>query len=108
MMQLTIQQNSVTQTPVAGAPKIMFSQLHSDLSACIIATEPGLYSTESTIYLSFSCIEINPNNSRIVLLSCDQPCDVTQVTSWNYVKTLLNSADAISLGFEKVFCKRYI
>ncbi len=93
--------NGITQTPVTGAPKIMFSQLHSDLSACIIATEPGLYSTESMLYLSFSCIEINPENSRIVLLSCEQPCDVTQASSWSYVKTLLNSEDAISLGFEK-------
>jgi hypothetical protein len=93
--------NGVTQTPVAGPPKIMFSQLHDDLSACIIATEPGLYSTASTLYLSFSCIEINPANNRIVLLSCEQPCDVSQSQSWEYVKTLLNSNDAISLGFEK-------
>ena len=93
--------NSITQTPVAGAPKIMFSQLHNDLSACIIATEPSLYSTESALYLSFTCIEINPNNNRIVLLNCSQPCDISQPQSWKYVKTLLNNNNAISLGFEK-------
>ena len=93
--------NGITQTPVAGTPKIMFSQLHNDLSACIIATEPGFYSTDSSLYLSFSCIEINPADSRIVLLSCAQPCDVTKIQSWSYVKTILNSNDAISLGFEK-------
>ena len=93
--------NGPTQTPVVGAPKIMFSELHDDLSACFIATEPALYSTESTLYLSFDCIEINPLNSRIVLLSCDQPCDVTQLQNWQYVKTLLNNIDAVTLGFER-------
>ncbi|MBL4658885.1 MAG: hypothetical protein JKY19_00885 [Alcanivoracaceae bacterium] len=93
--------NGLTQTPVAGTPKIMLALLHDDLATCIIATEPGLYSTESVLYLSFTCIEVNPTNSRIVLLSCDQPCDVTQLQSWRYVKTLLNNNDAISLGFEK-------
>lgn len=94
-------ENSITQTPVAGTPKIMLSQLHDDLSACLIATEPGFYSTESSLYLSLNCIEINPSNNRIVLLSCAHPCDVSQPLSWVYVKTLLNNNDAISQGFER-------
>lgn len=93
--------NSITQAPVAGAPRILLSQLHNDLSACLIATEPGFFATETTLYLSLNCIEINPSNNRIVLLSCPQPCDVSQPESWTYVKTVLNNSNAISLGYEK-------
>ena len=95
------QADSVTQPPVAGAPLIDIRDLSDELSQCSVLSEPGWLSDDDALYLAVLCGQINPIENRIVLLSCAQPCAVTNPLAWRYVDTLLLNADARALGFEK-------
>lgn len=95
------QADSVTQPPVAGAPLIDIRDLSDELSECSVLSEPGWLSDDDALYLAVGCYQIDPFENRIILLSCAQPCAVTNPMAWRYVNTLLMDADAQALGFEK-------
>lgn len=90
-------QNGNTGSPVGGAPAIYFQNLHADLHNCLVLTEPGVLATNSALYLSVMCAE--NGNSRIVLMKCVSPCNVTSAADWQYVGTTFQNSDATSLGY---------
>jgi hypothetical protein len=104
---------SAMRSPVGGPPLVEVHKLHSDLSMCLVLTEPGGMVTESGIYMSLSCLEPRIKNplgllaiglfgveNRTILLKCDSPCHPEASGAWHYVSTLLTRADAESSSFD--------
>ena len=94
-----------TGVPVDGAPAIAFDTgINTELNGCIIA-EPGMMSTASALYLGIDCIK-SATDSRIVLLKCAHPCNMTAVggsNGWSYVGTPLTKADGDLFGVDQGF-----
>ncbi len=71
----------------------------SELDWCIFL-EPGLLSTNSTLYMSIYCADAStiPSTTKVteyvVHFSCASPCDITNAASWKYHGRLLTPADA--------------
>ncbi len=93
--------DSATHPPVVGAPLIDIRDLNDELSKCSVLSEPGWLSDDDALYLAVGCFQIDPFENQIILLSCAQPCTVTNPLAWRYVNTLLRNNDAQALGFEK-------
>ena len=102
-------QNSITDSPVfspiSSVPAI---QLNTDitqaiganlteLNTCIFA-EPGLYATNSAVYLSTFCADVStvPITEYQVNFRCTSPCNMTDAGSWEYLGRLLTPADALA------------
>jgi len=91
-------------SPIGGPPAV---QLNSDLTqavagadltnldTCVFA-EPGLYATNSAVYLTAYCADIGTPNKYIVGFRCASPCSMTDASSWVYLGRLLTPADAVS------------
>jgi hypothetical protein len=101
-------QYGTTQSPVGGAPKIQLDALNPALDTCVFS-EPGMYATNSALYLSLLCVHLGNTSTTtdddhlIVLLKCGSPCDATNASSWSYLGTALNNADAAAFGFDTGF-----
>ena len=91
--------------PVDGAPAIAFdTAISTELNGCLIA-EPGIMSTASALYLSVDCIK-SATDTRVVLLKCTNPCNMTSVNGsngWTYVGTSLTKADGDLFGADQGF-----
>jgi hypothetical protein len=93
-----------TKPPIDGAPLLRSNQLSPELAGCAVLTEPGLLARPEGLYLSLVCHEPKAfgwmgASSRVVLLRCTRPC--TAAASWQFVATVLDMGDAMSLGVEK-------
>lgn len=102
--------NGATGSPVGGEPVSPISEQVPALSNCLILTEPALLPTAARLYVALLCID-NPRgiapedivrselNNRIILLSCDQPCRMSdQLSNWQYIGDLLSKPHATQLG----------
>jgi hypothetical protein len=89
-----------TSPPIGGPPAIHLDlAIHPSLNHCLFS-EPGLYSTQSALYVSFLCRQLAaPYDSLIVVLKCVSPCNPTQSSNWAYLGTALNNSDASAAGF---------
>ena len=74
---------------IGGPPEVRLDQLDPALGDCVVFTEPGLLATSHALYVSLSCARPQPEEGRIVLVRWVQPAG-----PWEYVGTLLRSADA--------------
>ena len=109
-------QNSITGSPVfsptSGVPAI---QLNADitqtaganlaeLNTCIFA-EPGLYATNSAVYLTTFCADAStdPITEYQVSFRCTSPCNITEAASWEYLGRLLTPADALAATDDQHF-----
>ncbi|GMR14854.1 MAG: hypothetical protein BMS9Abin30_0464 [Gammaproteobacteria bacterium] len=101
-------QNTITVAPVfapiGGAPVIQLNTALTqvpggadlaELNLCVFA-EPGLYATNSAVYLAIFCADAitNPVTEYLVYFRCTSPCAITSATSWEYLGRLLTPADA--------------
>ncbi len=101
-------QNTITIAPVfapiGGAPIIQLNTgitktvggaNLADLTLCVFA-EPGLYTTNSALYLGIFCADAttNPITEYLVYFRCNSPCTMTSAASWEYLGRLLTPADA--------------
>ncbi len=89
-----------TRSPVAGPPQVPLHTRHPDLARCAAFTEPALAARASALLLALNCAEFGPGgiSPKIVLLRCARPCQMTRPEGWDYVGTLLTSADAGHFG----------
>ena len=103
-------QNSITGSPVfsptTGVPAIQLNTditqsvggaNLTDLNACIFA-EPGLYATNSAVYLATFCADAStvPITEYQVSFRCASPCNMTDARSWEYLGRLLTPPDALA------------
>ncbi len=95
-----IQDNTVSRSPLGGAPRIMLNTLHTDLNNCYTFSEPGAYADSGGLYLSLFCYETTPRNNRLILLRANAGSDITDVNQWTYIGSLFQTSDAVSLGYE--------
>lgn len=67
----------------------------TDLHLCIFA-EPGLYATNSAVYLAIFCADATtmPITEYLDYFRCGSPCNMTSAASWEYLGRLLTPADA--------------
>ncbi len=100
--------NGTTQSPLGGAPLIQLdTALDAALHTCVFS-EPGMYATNSALYLSLLCVHLGNNiNSTadddhlIVLFKCTGAC--TTGGGWSYLGTALQNSDAAALGYDTGF-----
>lgn len=91
-----------SQSPLGGAPKIhLDTALNSALNNCLF-TEPGMYATAGALYATVQCAK-SPVEHLTVLLKCASPCTAESAASWSYLGTVLNDANATTLGFDTGF-----
>jgi hypothetical protein len=90
-----------SKSPLGGAPIIHLDTLHPDLAGCTFA-EPSLFSTATSLELALLCAK-SDTDRRIVRVTCARPCAPTSPTAWSYAGTLLTSADASALGYDRGF-----
>lgn len=85
-----------TRSPLLDAPHIKIQKLNPALKNCVALSEPGAMSTPEGIYLALGCYESHffGIETKIVLLKCGRPCDITKPSSWQYLSTLLTEKDA--------------
>jgi len=90
-----------TQSPVGGAPQIhLDTALDAALNTCVFS-EPGLYATNSALYVSLLCVHLSDSNHLIALFKCTSAC--TTGGAWSYLGTALNNANAAALGYDTGF-----
>jgi len=85
------------QSPLLGDPVLALHDLHGDLAHCAVLTEPALLANENGIFLALTCVEARifwQIHHKIILLTCDRPCNPAKRDAWRYVATLLDEADA--------------
>lgn len=92
-------------SPVAGDALIdITSDFTADdtgniLDKCGGLHEPGAFSNNNAIYLSFTCVDFDNDSSRVVVLfKCDQPCDVTDKSDWTFIKNIFDPIVASSIN----------
>ena len=58
--------------------------------------EPGLYTTNSAVYLAIFCTDTAtiPITEYLIYFSCSSPCNITSAASREYLGRLLTPADA--------------
>lgn len=99
---------SPVYSPTGGTPAILLNADltqtmggadTAELNLCIFA-EPGLYATNSDVYLAIYCADAStiPTTGGLteylVYFRCSSPCDITNAASWEYLGRLLTPADA--------------
>jgi len=96
-----------TKSTVVGAPQVRLdTALDTALNTCIFS-EPGMYATNSALYVSLLCVHLGNINTTvddehlIVLFKCASAC--TTGGGWSYLGTALNNADAASFGYDTGF-----
>lgn len=81
-----------TQSPVGGAPLIQLdTALNTELNNCLFS-EPGMYATNSALYVSLLCAKYPATDHLIALFKCTGSC--TTGGGWSYLGTAFNNADA--------------
>jgi hypothetical protein len=90
-------------SPVGGAPQIQLdTALNSALNTCVF-TEPGMYASNSALYVSLQCEHLANSDRLIVLLKCISPCNAGNSASWAYLGNVLQKSDASAFGFDSGF-----
>jgi len=90
-----------TRSPVGGAPQIQLdTALDTALNSCVFS-EPGMYATNSALYMSLLCVHLSDSNHLIALFKCTSACATG--AAWSYLGTALNNANAASLGYDTGF-----
>ena len=90
-----------TVSPVGGAPQIQLdTALNPALNNCVFS-EPGMYATNSALYMSLLCVRLSDSNHLIALFKCTGAC--TTGSAWTYLGTALQNSDAAALGFDTGF-----
>ena len=76
-----------------GPPEVRLASLDPALADCVVATEPGMFASEDTLYVSMLCLRDDADNpADIELLAWPYPNG-----PWEYRGTPLVSADANAL-----------
>jgi hypothetical protein len=95
-----------SKSPVGGAPQLQLDTAIPALNHCVFS-EPGMYASASTLYLSLQCVKITSlspltiTDHPIVLLKCSGSC--TTGSNWSYVGTVLNDTNATAIGYDTGF-----
>ena len=99
--------SGTTLSPVGGAPLIQLdTALNSALNTCVFS-EPGMYATNSALYLSLLCVHLGnintttDDNHLIALFKCTSACNTG--SAWSYLGTALQNSDAAALGYDTGF-----
>ncbi|MFZ2160883.1 MAG: sialidase family protein [Sideroxyarcus sp.] len=92
-----------SQSPLGGAPQIQLdTALDPALNTCVF-TEPGMYASDSALYLSLLCVKTSDLSHLTVLLKCTSPCNTGSAASWSYLGTVLQDSNATAIGFDSGF-----
>lgn len=91
-----------SQSPLGGAPLIQLDTAFPALNTCVF-TEPGMYASDSALYLSLLCVKTSDLSHLTVLLKCASPCDTGNAASWSYLGTVLQDSNAAAIGFDSGF-----
>jgi hypothetical protein len=90
-----------TRSPVGGAPQIQLdTALDPALNTCVFS-EPGMYATNSALYVSLLCVRLSDTNHLIALFKCTSAC--TTGSAWSYLGTALQNSDAAAFGYDTGF-----
>jgi hypothetical protein len=72
---------------IIGPPEVQLNELHPDLAAAQVLSEPGMMATEDSLYVSLLAANADSPQSRIVLLELPHATE-----TWEYRGTLLYNA----------------
>lgn len=96
-------QGGTTLSPVGGAPLLQLdTSLDPALNTCVF-TEPGMYASNSALYLSLLCVKIPGLSHLIALFKCASPCSTVSAAGWSYLGTALQDSNAAAFGFDSGF-----
>ena len=92
-----------------GTPVLQLDTLNQDLNNCSVFTEPGMYASNTALYVSLQCETIDFNatppvslDRLIVLLKCSGgSCGAS--ANWSYQGTIFQKSDAVAFGFDSGF-----
>lgn len=96
-------------SPIAGPAQIALNADITDaivgadpneLDMCVWA-EPDLFSDNDGLHLVINCQYLNgpAPDSYVVMLSCNDPCDMSQASDWTYKGRILTPAQASDIGY---------
>ena len=73
----------------------------NELDMCVWA-EPDLFADANGLHLAINCQYLSGGDpdTYIVLFSCTDPCDMTQVSSWTYKGRVLTPTQANDIGYK--------
>ncbi len=92
-----------SRSPVGGAPLVQLdTALDPALNTCVF-TEPGMYASNSALYVGLQCEHLADSNRLIVLLKCASSSNPGSAASWSYLGTVLQKSDATAFGFDSGF-----